>query len=68
MTRTKRPRPAVMTPAEFVTIIESASLTPSEAAVRLSVTRQTVWRWMTGRTPISRQGATFIRSVIRTRS
>ena len=61
MTRTKRPRPAVMTPAELRAIIEASGLTQGEFAERLGVTRTTVCRWLSKWTPISRPNAEMIR-------
>ena len=66
MTRTKRPRAAAMSPGEMVDLIARSGLNRAEFAERLGVTRQTVWMWTTGKTPISRSVVALIRSVIKT--
>lgn len=65
MTSTKRPRPAAMTADELRALIAAAGLTNSTLAERLGITRQTVWMWATGRTPISRQAVALIKATVK---
>lgn len=64
MNGTKKPRPAAMTPAELIRIIAESGMTRPEFAERLGITRQTLWMWATGRTPISRQAVALIQSTV----
>lgn len=64
MNTTKRPRKAAMTPDELRALIKAAGMSNPELAERLGITRQTVWMWVTGRTPISRQATAFIKTVL----
>lgn len=59
-----KPRPAAMTPAAFNKLLKANGLSRTKAAEVLGVGRRTVIRWGTGETPISRQVAALIRSVL----
>ncbi len=67
MIGTMPPEPAsqAMKPREFRDIIEAAEITQEEAAERLGVSRPTVVRWLSGRTPISKSKAKLIRAVFK---
>ena len=53
-----------MTPAAFNKLLKANGLSRTKAAEVLGVGRRTVIRWGTGETPISRQVAALIRSVL----
>lgn len=56
-----KPNEPAMAPKTLKGIIDGAELTTAEAAERLKVSRMTVHRWLTGKTPISRANAALIR-------
>lgn len=64
-TMPRQPRRAAMGKEEFRALIESSGLKQGEAAEKLGVARQTVVRWLSGKTPISKQAAVFIKATIK---
>ena len=59
-----KPRLAAMTPAAFNKILKANGLSRTKAAEVLGVGRRTIIRWGTGETPISRQNALLIKSIL----
>jgi len=55
-----------MTAAELKALIQATGLDRHRVAERLGVNHVTVWRWVSGRTPISRQVATYIKTTFGT--
>ena len=53
-----------MTPAAFNKILKANGLSRTKAAEVLGVGRRTIIRWGTGETPISRQNALLIKSIL----
>lgn len=64
-TAPRRPRKAEMTAAALRDLLEAAGLSRVEFAERMGITRQTVWMWATGRTPISRQAVALISATLK---
>jgi transcriptional regulator with XRE-family HTH domain len=60
-----RPQPPAMTPDEFRARMEAAGLTERTAAEALGVNKNTVYRWLSGETPIAADKAALIRQRIR---
>lgn len=60
-----RPNKAYMTQNEFRELIDDSGLKQGAVAERLKVARQTVVRWLSGRTPINKANALLIRSVLK---
>lgn len=60
-----KPRVAAMSPDEFRDILSDRKLDQGKAADLLGVSRRTVSRWATGRTPIDRHVAASIRKLPR---
>lgn len=60
-----KPRPAAMEPKKLRAIIEAAGLSQRKAAKLLGVARQTVTRWLSGHTPISRANTRLINEVLK---
>ena len=61
MTTTRRPKPAAMAPITLRRMIAGAELSITDAADKLGVSRQTVYRWLRGEITISRSAAALIR-------
>lgn len=60
-----QPNKAYMTQNEFRDLLRDADLKQGAAADELGVSRQTVVRWLSGYTPISKANAMLIRSVLK---
>lgn len=56
-----KPNPPAMAPKTFRKLITAAGLSVTAAAKALKVRRETVHRWLSGKTPISRANALLIR-------
>jgi transcriptional regulator with XRE-family HTH domain len=54
-----------MTPAELRDLMAAAKVNRATCAEKLGVSPVTVWRWLKGHTPISRQVASFVKQTIR---
>jgi transcriptional regulator with XRE-family HTH domain len=55
-----------VSPTTLRRLIENAGISQGEAAKRLGVTRQTVVRWLGGKSPISRTAAKLIQATFTT--
>lgn len=60
-----KPRPAAMSPAKLRAIIKASGMSQTKAAKALGVARQTVTRWLSNHTPISRANARLINEVLK---
>lgn len=67
-TMPSEPRPAAMTPEELKRLVAEAGYaesSPADVAKLIGIARNTYWRWLTGKTPISRGNALLVRDKLK---